>query len=59
MRSPCPTTEQLNDCGWVANRWSELLPTPLALKQQLMELENPLVRLELVGDVLDRTGIAQ
>lgn len=59
MLSPSPTTEQLNDCGWVANRWSELLPTPLALKQQLMELENPLVRLELVGDVLDRTGIAQ
>jgi uncharacterized protein len=28
------------------------------LKQQLMELENPLVRLELVSDVLARTGIA-
>lgn len=50
---------QLNDCGWVANRWCELLPVPLALKQRLMELENPLVRLELVGDVLERTGIAE
>ena len=28
------------------------------IKQQLMALDNPLVRLELVGDVLDRTGIA-
>lgn len=54
-----PTALQLNDCGWVANRWCELLPVPLALKQRLMELENPLVRLELVGDVLERTGIAQ
>lgn len=53
-----PTPEQLGDCGWVANRWCELLPVPLELKQQLMELENPLVRLELVGDVLERTGIA-
>ena len=53
-----PTPAQLNDCGWVANRWCELLPVPLALKQRLMELENPLVRLELVGDVLERTGIA-
>lgn len=53
-----PTEAQLNDCGWVANRWCELLPVPLALKQQLMELDNPLVRLELVGDVLERTGIA-
>jgi uncharacterized protein len=54
-----PTPAQLDDCGWVANRWCELLPVPLALKQRLMELENPLVRLELVGDVLERTGIAQ
>ena len=54
-----PTTAQLNDCGWVANRWCELLPVPLDLKQQLMELDNPLVRLELVGDVLEKTGIAQ
>ena len=49
---------QLDDCGWVANRWCELLPLPLALKQRLMELDNPLVRLELVSDILERTGIA-
>ncbi len=49
---------QLNDCGWVANRWCELLPLPAQLKQRLMELDNPLVRLELVSDVLARTGIA-
>ena len=53
-----PTAAQLDDCGWVANRWCELLPVPLELKQRLMELDNPLVRLELVGDVLERTGIA-
>lgn len=49
---------QLDDCGWVANRWCELLPLPLELKQRLMELDNPLVRLELVSDILERTGIA-
>jgi Lon protease-like protein len=48
---------KLDDCGWVANRWCELLPLPLQLKQRLMELDNPLVRLELVSDVLTRTGI--
>ncbi|WP_298208110.1 LON peptidase substrate-binding domain-containing protein [Acidovorax sp.] len=53
-----PTAAQLDDCGWVANRWCELLPVPLELKQRLMELDNPLVRLELVGDVLERAGIA-
>ncbi|MFM9879510.1 MAG: LON peptidase substrate-binding domain-containing protein [Burkholderiaceae bacterium] len=49
---------QLEDCGWVANRWCELLPMPVALKQRMMELDNPLVRLELVSDLLERTGIA-
>jgi hypothetical protein len=48
----------LDDCGWVANRWCELLPIPLEHKQRLMELDNPLVRLELVGDMLERSGIA-
>jgi Lon protease-like protein len=48
----------LDDCGWVANRWCELLPLPLVLKQRLLELDNPLVRLELVSDFLAKTGIA-
>jgi len=32
---------------------------PVELKQRLMELESPLMRLELVGDLLVRTGIAK
>jgi len=48
----------LNDCSWVANRWCELLPMPREDKQRLMELDNPLVRLELVNDMLERSGIA-
>jgi Lon protease-like protein len=47
-----------DDCGWLANRWCELLPLPPTVKQQLMELDNPLVRLELVGDLLARHGNA-
>lgn len=46
-----------DDAGWVANRWAELLPAPLPLKQRLMALDNPLLRLELVGDLLDRLGL--
>ena len=49
---------RLDDCAWVANRWCELLPMPLSLKQRMMALDNPLVRLELVSDMLERTGIA-
>jgi len=49
---------RLDDAGWVANRWCELLPVPQSLKQRLMELDNPLLRLELVSDVLTKMGIA-
>ena len=49
---------QLDDCGWVANRWCELLPIQPELKQRLMTLDNPLLRLELVSDILERTGIS-
>ena len=55
---PLNSPYRLDDCGWVANRWCELLPLSVQLKQRLMELDNPLVRLELVSDVLARTGIA-
>lgn len=54
---PIQAPFQLDDCGWVANRWCELLPMPVNLKQQLMALDNPLVRLELVYDTLRKTGI--
>lgn len=50
---------QLDDCGWVANRWSELLPLPLDAKQRLMSLDNPLLRLELAGDMLARYQIGR
>jgi len=40
------------DAGWVANRWSELLPVSLVAKQRLMELEDPLARLRLVDEFL-------
>ena len=56
---PLQPPYQLDDCGWVANRWCELLSLPLALKQRLMALDNPLVRLELVSDMLERSGIVK
>jgi Lon protease-like protein len=50
---------QWDDSGWIANRWAELLPAPPELKQRLMALDNPLLRLELVSDLLDRLGLEQ
>jgi Lon protease-like protein len=45
-----------DDCGWLANRWCELLPLEPALKQRLMALESPVLRLELVADTLGQMG---
>ncbi|GAA4328455.1 LON peptidase substrate-binding domain-containing protein [Variovorax defluvii] len=57
LRLPVQAPFRFDDCGWVANRWCELLPVPAPLKQRLMELDSPLMRLELVSDLLARTGI--
>lgn len=48
---------QLDDCSWVSNRWCELLPLPDGQKQQMLMLDNPLIRLELLHDVLDEHGM--
>ena len=48
---------RLDDAGWVANRWCELLPVSLAAKQKLMELDDPLVRLQLVDEFLRGKGV--
>ena len=42
----------LDDAGWVANRWCELLPISLAAKQKLMQLDDAAVRLALVDEYL-------
>jgi hypothetical protein len=43
---------QWDDCGWLANRWCDILPVSPQLKQQFLAVDNPLVRLELVSDLL-------
>lgn len=48
---------KLMDCGWVANRWCELLPLDKPTKLQLLALDNPLLRLELIDDTLQEQGL--
>lgn len=52
---PIAQPYRFDDCAWVANRWIELLNIPLEQKQRFLELDSPLVRLELVQDMfIDR-----
>jgi Lon protease-like protein len=50
--SPFAQPYRLEDAGWVANRWCELLPISLGAKQKLMELEDASIRLSLVDGFL-------
>jgi Lon protease-like protein len=46
-----------DDAGWVANRWCEILPIPLAAKHRLMVLPEPQLRLKLVDEYLRGKGV--
>ncbi|MCK6426983.1 MAG: LON peptidase substrate-binding domain-containing protein [Burkholderiaceae bacterium] len=60
-QGPSPFLEpyRLDDAGWVANRWCELLPIPLATRQKLMALPDAAARLALVDGFLRRHGIVK
>jgi Lon protease-like protein len=56
MFEPLPIEQpyRFDDCDWVANRWCDLLALPSHVKQNLLQLDNALLRLELVGDILGK-----
>jgi uncharacterized protein len=56
-RWPIQPPFRLDDCGWVSNRWCELLPLPNQQKHNMLMLDNPVIRLELLHDVLDEHGL--
>ena len=56
QRLPITKPYLFDDCGWVANRWCELIPMQPAQRHRLLTLDNPLIRLELVQDLLEAGG---
>jgi len=55
--TPFASPYRFDDAGWVANRWCEILPIPLAAKQRLMRLPEPQLRLRLVDEYLRGQGV--
>lgn len=47
---------RLDESGWVANRWCELLDLELPQKQLLLAQDNSVLRIELVQDALADSG---
>jgi Lon protease-like protein len=50
--TPFLEPHRFDDAGWVANRWCELLPMPLEVRQRLMAFADPLARLEAVDSLM-------
>ena len=44
---------RLDECGWVANRWAELLPIPANERQQLLAEPDPIQRLHQIARYID------
>jgi Lon protease-like protein len=54
---PFPLPTQLDDAGWVAHRWTEILPLALTAKQRLLAIDDPLMRLQAVEEHLTELGV--
>jgi uncharacterized protein len=44
---------RLDECGWVANRWAEMLPIAREAKQQLLAERDPQERLRMASQYVD------
>ncbi|OXR48417.1 peptidase S16 [Pusillimonas sp. T2] len=54
---PVSAPYRLEDCGWVANRWAELLPLPPTQKALLLNTADPTERLDMLREVLIVKGV--
>lgn len=48
---------RLDECGWVANRWAEILPLPPVAKEELLLTSDPELRLAHIHTMLDDRGL--
>ncbi|MES2831229.1 MAG: LON peptidase substrate-binding domain-containing protein [Pseudomonadota bacterium] len=55
--SPFTLPIRLDDTGWVADRWSEILPLPLKARQKLLEVEDAQSRMDLVLHLLKQEKV--
>ena len=54
-----PAPHRFEDAAWVGYRFSELLPIPAIARQKLLELEDPISRLEIVHKFLAQRGLVK
>lgn len=53
LADPPPRPHRFFDAAWVADRWAELLPLPLDKRQEILELDDGVARLEVIYRFLE------
>ena len=51
------TPHRFFDAGWLGMRYAEVLPMPIAAKQELLEVEDSIDRLEIIYRFLESKGL--
>ena len=54
LEDPPPPPHRFYDAAWVADRWAELLPLPLELHQQMLEMDDGVARLDAIYRFLEQ-----
>lgn len=54
LADPPPQPYRFYDAAWVADRWAEMLPLPMARHQELLELDDGVVRLDTIYRFLEQ-----
>jgi hypothetical protein len=52
-----PQPHVFDDAVWVGYRFAEVLPIPVAARQKLLELDDSLIRLEIIQTYLQQKGV--
>lgn len=55
LEDPPPKPHRFYDAAWVADRWAELLPLPMEQRQELLELDDGVARLDAIYRFLEES----
>ena len=54
LEDPPPKPHRFFDAAWVADRWAELLPLPMTLRQEMLEMSDGVARLDAIYRFLEQ-----
>jgi hypothetical protein len=54
LEDPPPQPHRFYDAAWVADRWAEMLPLPMERRQEILELDDGVARLDAIYRFLEK-----